>query len=140
ALGVPTAQVPVDVEEAAAAYRSLVCDRRILVVLDNARDPDQIRPLLPAGASCLTLVTSRDALTGLVARDSAVTLPLDSLTGAEARALLAWRLGAHRVAAEPEATADLARLCGYLPLALCIAGANLSGRPRQSIATYVDRL
>jgi tetratricopeptide (TPR) repeat protein/transcriptional regulator with XRE-family HTH domain len=140
ALGVPTAQVPVEVDEAAGVYRSLLVDRRMLVVLDNARDPDQVRPLLPAGASCFTLVTGRDTLAGLVARDSAVNLPLDSLTGDEARALLARRLGAHRVSAEPAAAEDLARLCGYLPLALCIASANLAGRPRHNIATYVDRL
>jgi DNA-binding SARP family transcriptional activator/tetratricopeptide (TPR) repeat protein len=140
ALGVGTEQVPVEVEEAAGLYRSLLTDRRVLIVLDNARDAEQVRPLLPAGPGCLVLVTSRDRLSGLVARDGARRLTLDVLAPAEAHELLARILGQEQVQAEPEATAELARVCGFLPLALRIAAANLLDQPGQPIASYVTRL
>ena len=125
ALGVPADEVPATLEPAAALYRSLLADRRVLVLLDNARHPDQVRPLLPGGAGCLALVTSRDPLGGLVARDGAVRLAMAVLTPAEAHDLLVALLGKDRVGAEPDAAARLAALCGHLPLALRIAAANL---------------
>jgi DNA-binding SARP family transcriptional activator len=140
ALGVPAQQLPADPEQAAALYRSLMADRRVLVLLDNAADCDQVRPLLPAGPGCLVVVTSRDQLTGLVAHDGAHRLPLDVLAPAEAQALLVQLLGPERTAAEPGATADLAAACANLPLALRIAAANLDNHPDQRIADHVAEL
>jgi tetratricopeptide (TPR) repeat protein/transcriptional regulator with XRE-family HTH domain len=137
ALGVPPEQVPVQVEEAAALYRTLLAGRRLLVVLDNARDAEQVRPLLPGSPGCLVLVTSRDRLGGLVARDGATRITLDVLTAEEAGALLTRLLGADRVAAEPGATGELAGACAFLPLALRIAAANLLDHPRADVAGYV---
>ncbi|WP_158894315.1 AfsR/SARP family transcriptional regulator [Amycolatopsis anabasis] len=140
ALGVPADQVPANLEEAAALYRSLLADRRVLVVLDNASHPDQIRPLLPGAPGCLVLVTSRSVLGGLIAYDGARSLQLDVLTTGEARALLERLLGAERVRAEPRAAAELAGLCAHLPLALRLAAAHLIVRPRMPIAGYAERL
>jgi len=140
ALGVPADQVPHEVDVAAALYRSVLADKRVLVVLDNARDAAQVRPLLPGSPGSLVLVTTRTYLGGLVARDGAVGLQLHALAPADAHALLARTLGPERTAAEPDAVAELARLCGYLPLALRIAAANLAARPTGSVATYVSRL
>jgi tetratricopeptide (TPR) repeat protein len=132
--------VPVDLEEAASLYRSLLADRRMLILLDNAGHPDQVRPLLPGSPGCLVLVTSRDQLAGLVARHGAQRLTIDVLTPAEAETLLRRVLGAGRVGAEPEAAAELARLCGHLPLALRIAAANLTDRPGRSIESFAAEL
>ncbi|HVQ89570.1 MAG TPA: tetratricopeptide repeat protein [Mycobacteriales bacterium] len=140
ALGVPPEQVPVDLEEAAGLYRSLLADRRMLIVADNAGHPDQVRPLLPGSPGCLVLVTSRDQMAGLVARDGAQRLTIDVLTPAEAGTLLGRVLGPARVAAEPAAADQLARLCGYLPLALRIAAANLTDRPGRSIESFAAEL
>ncbi|MBO0814890.1 MAG: tetratricopeptide repeat protein, partial [Actinobacteria bacterium] len=140
ALGVAAAQIPIERDEAAALYRSLLVGKRVLVVLDDACHPDQVRPLLPAGPGCLVVVTSRDRLGGLVARDGAVRLELAGLLPAEAEALLARLLGPERVGAEPDSAAELARLCGFLPLAVRIAAAKLATQPRMSIADYVARL
>jgi DNA-binding SARP family transcriptional activator len=139
ALGVPAEQVPTEVDEAAALYRSMTSDKRLLIVLDNAHSADQVRPLLPGGPGCAVLITSRDRLAGLVARDGAHRLELDVLTADEAHALLARLIGADPVAAEPEATVELATLCARLPLAMRIAAANLDGRNRP-IASYATRL
>jgi DNA-binding SARP family transcriptional activator/tetratricopeptide (TPR) repeat protein len=136
ALGVAADRVPVEQEQAAALYRTLLADRRVLVALDNAHGPDQVRPLLPAGAGCLALVTSRDRLSGLVAREGANRLILDILSLPESRMLLARTLGVERVQAEPEATADLAQACGFLPLALRIAAARLT-EYEQTLTGYV---
>jgi DNA-binding SARP family transcriptional activator len=139
-LGEPAERIPADVQTAAGRYRSLLADRRVLVVLDNAANADQVRPLLPASSGCLVLVTSRDRLTGLLAREGADSLTLDVLSPDEAHALLGAVLGGDRVAAEPAATAELARMCSYLPLALRVAAANLIGHPWPSIADYVAAL
>jgi tetratricopeptide (TPR) repeat protein len=139
-LGVEADQIPVEVEQAAGLYRSLLASRRMLVVLDNARDAEQVRPLLPGGPACLVVVTSRDRLAGLVASHGARRLTLDVLTPAEAGGLLAQILGARRVAAEPEAAGELAEVCGMLPLALRVAAANLADQPGQTIDGYVARL
>lgn len=140
ALGLRGADIPMAEDAAGSAYRSLLAAKRVLVVLDNAASAEQVRPLLPAGAGCLALVTSRDRLGGLVARDGARWFDLDVLAPAEAHTLLVHALGAARVQAEPAAAAELAWLCGHLPLALRIAAANLTIRPRQRIADQVARL
>lgn len=140
ALGVPAAEVPDEVAQAAALYRSLLAGKRVLVVLDNAHSPGQVRPLLPASPGCAVVLTSRDQLRGLVARDGAVRLDLDVLAPREARTLLTRLLCAEPVDAEPDAAAELVRLCGYLPLALRIAAANLSARPRTTVAAYAAEL
>ncbi|GIG56848.1 SARP family transcriptional regulator [Longispora fulva] len=140
ALGVPAERVPTDLDEAASLYRSLLAGRRVLVLLDNAASAEQVRPLLPGGADGLTLVTSRDRLSGLVAVDGAHRLTLGALTPAEARALLARVLGADRLAAEPAETDALVRLCGALPLALRVAAAVLADHPERTLAGYVAEL
>jgi DNA-binding SARP family transcriptional activator/tetratricopeptide (TPR) repeat protein len=140
ALGVANDRIPVDEDSAAALYRSMMAGRRVLVVLDNAATAEQIRPLLPGEPRCLVLVTSRDRLSGLVATHGAHRLTLDVLREDEALDLLSRSAGADRVAAEPEAAADLARLCGYLPLALRIAAAQLNDVPDKPLAVYVRSL
>jgi tetratricopeptide (TPR) repeat protein len=140
ALGVPAEEIPVDEEDAAGLYRSLLAGKRTLVLLDNAHHPDQVRPLLPGGAGCLVLITSRDQLGGLVARDGAIRMSLEALTPPEAAGLLAHLLGDDRMRTEPAAVGELAALCGYLPLALRIAAANLNNRPQRTIADYARRL
>jgi DNA-binding SARP family transcriptional activator len=140
ALGVPPEHVPLDVAEAAAMYRTLLADRRMLIVLDNAANPGQVRPLLPGSPHCLVLVTSRDRLGGLIVSDGARLLPLDVLDDGEAQALLRGILGGARADAEPHALAELAKVCGFLPLALRIAAANLVMRPHTGIGDYVADL
>lgn len=139
-LGEPADQIPVDVQTAAGRYRSLLTDRQVLVVLDNAASADQVRPLLPASPGCVVLVTSRDRLTGLIATQGATGLALGVLDPDEAHDLLVAVLGTDRAAAEPRAAAQLARACSYLPLALRVAAANLVGQPWLSIADHVAAL
>jgi DNA-binding SARP family transcriptional activator len=129
ALGLAGQDIPAETDERAARYRSLLAGRRMLVILDNARDPAQVRPLLPGSPGSLVLVTSRDRLTGLAAADGAHVLVLDVLAEAEARELLARRLGTGRIAAEPAAVTELSRLCARLPLALSVAAARAAERP-----------
>ncbi|MEV4111048.1 BTAD domain-containing putative transcriptional regulator [Nonomuraea sp. NPDC049695] len=140
AFGVAPEQIPTETEQAAALYRSLLADKRVLVVLDNTRDAEQVRPLLPGSPGCVVVITSRDRLTGLVATHGAHCVTLDLFSPEEAVALLVRLLGAERVAAEPAAAHELARLCGFLPLALRIAAANLTSRPEKSIAAYLAEL
>jgi hypothetical protein len=118
-------RIPHEVDEAAVAYRGLLSGKRVLVVLDNAADADQVTPLLPPAASCLAVVTSRDLLAEL-AGDAARRLDLDVLSAEDSAALLARILDERRVAAEPAAVGELARLGAYLPLALRVAAANPS--------------
>jgi tetratricopeptide (TPR) repeat protein len=129
ALGVPAERIPLDLAAQAGLYRSLLADRKILIVLDNARDEEQVRPLLPPGPGCLVIVTSRNGLTGLAAAEGASLLSLDVLSDAEARQMLSVRLGADRANAEPDAIADIVRVCGRLPLALAVAAARATTRP-----------
>lgn len=136
-LGVEDSRIPTDVGEAAARFRSLLADRRMLVVLDNARDSAQVRPLLPGWAGCGVLVTSRRMLTGL---DGAGHLHLDLLTPDESLELLTRLVGSERVTAEPAAADEVVRLCGRLPLALRIAGARLAARPGWSLERFAARL
>lgn len=128
--------IPADTDAASAEFRSLTADRRLLVVLDNAATADQVRPLLPAGTGCAVLVTSRKSLTTL---DGAVRLNLDVLPRDEAVALIARLAGPDRVTAEPAAAADIAELCGRLPLALRIAGARLAARPSMPLTELAAR-
>ncbi|MGH3825477.1 MAG: ATP-binding protein [Pseudonocardiaceae bacterium] len=139
ALGLAGQSIPVEVEERAAAYRSLLDGRRMLVVLDNAASVEQVRPLLPGTPSCVVVVTSRDSMAGLVARHGARRLDLDLLLLEDAVALLAALIG-ERVQAEPEAAAALAQLCARLPLALRVAAELAAARPAITLAQLVGEL
>jgi DNA-binding SARP family transcriptional activator len=130
ALGVP---VPDDEDERAAVYRTTLADRRLLVVLDNARDPDHVRPLLPGPSPAEVLVTSRDDLRGLVATHGVHRITLGPLSPSDSVELLTGVLG-------PGDFTELAELCDHLPLALRIAAANLSARPQQTVAELVATL
>jgi len=140
ALGVQAHQIPASEQGRQSLYRRLVADRRVLVVLDNARDAEQVRPLLPGGAACLALVTSRSQLTSLAVVEGARLVALDVLSRSEARELLTRRLGPERVAAEPGVAADLAELCARLPLAVAIAAARAAMYPRVPLATLTAEL
>lgn len=139
-LGLPAAQVPPDPDEAASLYRSMVCGQRILVLLDNARDADQVRLLLPGAPGCPAVITSRSRMTGLIATHGAHRLDLPPLGDEDASALLGTMLGRRRAAAEPQAVRELARLCGYLPLALRIAAAKADSQPAVPISDCVAEL
>lgn len=123
-LGVPVHGIPADADALAALYRSTLAGRRILILLDNARDGAQVRPLLPGTPGCLVLVTSREPLTSLVAAEQAHPVPLGLLAPDEAEDLLARRLGRARIAAEPVAVKEIISHCARLPLALAIAAAR----------------
>ena len=140
ALEVPPERIPVDLDTQAALYRSELAGRRMLVVLDNARDSAQVRPLLPAASTCLVLVTSRNQLTGLVAADGAYLIDLDLLSVAEARELLAQRLGTHRVDAEPDAVEEIIARCARLPLALALVAARAATRPHIPLQVLAGEL
>jgi DNA-binding SARP family transcriptional activator len=140
ALGVPVAELPARLEAQAALYRSLLADRSMLVLLDNARDAEQVRPLLPGSAACVVVVTSRDQLTGLVVAEGAYPVSLGLLTEADAAELLARRLGATRLSAEPEAVCELIGLCARLPLALAVMAGRASGRPGVPLARIAAEL
>jgi DNA-binding SARP family transcriptional activator/tetratricopeptide (TPR) repeat protein len=124
ALGVPPQRIPAQLDAQAALYRSLLAGRRMLVLLDNARDAGQVRPLLPGAGGCLALITSRNQLTPLLATTGGHPLTLDLLTPAESWELLAGRLGAQRLAAEARAAQEIVAGCAHLPLALAIAAAR----------------
>jgi DNA-binding SARP family transcriptional activator len=140
ALGIPPAAVPAGRDAMAARYRSLVADRRMLILLDNARDAAVVLPLLPAAPGCGVLVTSRRQLAGLVVAHGARPLHLDLLSDADGRELLAARLGAARVAAEPEAVGALLRYCAGLPLALGIVAARAVLNPQVPLAALAAEL
>ncbi|MCF3106285.1 winged helix-turn-helix domain-containing protein [Streptomyces roseoverticillatus] len=140
ALGVAQHRIPESANGAAALFRSLAADRRLLVVLDNARDSEQVRPLLPGGPHCVTVVTSRHRLPGLIVTDAARPVPVDVLGPEDGTALLAGVLGTERVLAEPVAARRLAELCGGLPLALRVAAARLVQRPGRSLGAMTDEL
>jgi tetratricopeptide (TPR) repeat protein/transcriptional regulator with XRE-family HTH domain len=140
ALGVRADRIPAEAEAQFGLYRSVLAGKRILVVLDNARDAVQVRPLLPGWPACRVIVTSRNQLTGLTAIDGARPLAIDVLTQAEARDLLTYRLGAARVAAEPAAVTRLMGSCAGLPLALCIIAARAAMRPDTPLAQMAASL
>jgi tetratricopeptide (TPR) repeat protein/transcriptional regulator with XRE-family HTH domain len=140
ALHVPPERIPADLDAQAALYRSHLAGRRMVLVLDNARDTAQVRPLLPGAPGCLVLVTSRKQLTGLIAADGAQPITLNLLTGEEARRLLSGRLGADRVAAEPVAVAEIITRCARLPLALALVAARAAVRPTVALHALADEL
>jgi len=140
ALGVPAARMPADLAARAGLYRSMLAAKRVLVVLDNARDAGQVRPLLPGSPGCVAVVTSRDDLAGLVATECAWPLTLDLLTIADARDLLIRRLGPARVAREPAAVDDIIAGCARLPLALTVASARAATAPRFPLAVIATEL
>lgn len=139
ALGVPAPAVPTTLERQAALYRSLLAGRRVLVVLDNARDTEQVTRLLPGSSGCLVVVTSRSWLSGLVAAGAA-PVPVDLLSAGEAWQMLCSRIGRPRVEAEPEAVDDIVAASARLPLALAIVAARAASQPRFSLAAIASEL
>ncbi|MEO6083561.1 MAG: BTAD domain-containing putative transcriptional regulator [Umezawaea sp.] len=138
ALDVAPSRKSGSVDERAALYRSLTADRRMLVVLDNAATAEQVRPLLPASGTCCVIVTSRSELRGLMTSNDIRIVRLDVLGVEDSRNLLGHIL--HETEVDDETVDELAKLCGYLPLALRIAAANLVGRPRSSVERYLVAL
>jgi DNA-binding SARP family transcriptional activator len=139
ALGVPARDLPLDLDERAARYRTQISGRRTLILLDNASSAEHVRPLLPGTPSCVVVVTSRDSLAGLVALHGAHRLDLDLLPTADAVALLRTLVGA-RVQDEPEAATVLAGQCARLPLALRVAAELATARPASPLAELVSEL
>ncbi|WP_329538464.1 tetratricopeptide repeat protein (plasmid) [Streptomyces sp. NBC_01450] len=139
-LGAAPQGLPHDVDSLTAKYRTLLAGKRVLVLLDNARDAMQVRPLLPGTPGCLVIVTSRNQLTGLIAVDGATPLNLTVLPEDEARALLSRRLGEQRVAAEPDAVAQIIARCARLPLALAVAAARAAARGTLPLAVIAEEL
>ncbi|WP_052433325.1 AfsR/SARP family transcriptional regulator [Streptacidiphilus carbonis] len=140
ALGIRDADMPNAPDDRAALYRGLLAERRVLVVLDNVRSVADVLPLLPSGPGSAAVVTSRTLLGGLVVRQGAAVVRLEVLPADESRELLAAAVGGDRVAAEVEATRELARLCDGLPLALRVAGARLATHPGWTVADLVEQL
>ena len=140
AFDVPAERIPVTLGAQTALYRSLLAGRLVLVVLDNARDAGQVRPLLPGSPGCMVVVTSRNQLTSLIAVEGAHPVTLDLLSFAEARHLLARRLGAGRVAAEVPAVEQIITSCARLPLALSIVAARAATHPQFPLASLAGEL
>jgi DNA-binding SARP family transcriptional activator len=137
ALGVDDAAIPDSEEERADLYRGRLADRRVLVVLDNVGRESQVRPLVPGASSCAVLVTSRFSLAGLA---GARLLTVRLFEARQAIELLALSAGAARIEAEPGAAAAIVRACGYLPLAVRVAGARLAARPHWPLSRLAERL
>jgi tetratricopeptide (TPR) repeat protein/transcriptional regulator with XRE-family HTH domain len=140
ALGVARDAVPGATAGRVALYRSRLAGRRVLVLLDNARDAGQVRPLLPGSSGCLAIVTSRDRLTGLVASEGATPVALDVLSDADAAELLTRRLGVRRLAEEPAAVGDILARCDRLPLALAVVAGRAAVAPDVSLTDMADEL
>ncbi|GGP58281.1 AfsR/SARP family transcriptional regulator [Saccharothrix coeruleofusca] len=140
ALGVPSERQPVGLDELAALYRTRLADRKVLVMLDNARDADQVLPLLPGGSSCFVLITSRNPMGGLVARQGAAPIAMTPLPDSQAHQLLERVVGADRVARDREAVRRLVGLCGGLPLALTAVAARAVLNPDFELAALADEL
>ena len=138
-LGTVPAQIPATPQARGALYRSLLAGQRVLLILDNANDEEQVRCLLPGLPGCLVIVTSRNKL-GALAADHTRLLTLDALAEPQARELLASALGEARLAAEPAAVTELTRLCAGLPLSLAIAAAQASARPEVTLAALAAEL
>ena len=139
-LGVQAGQIPDDLDARAGLYRSVLAGKRVLIVLDNARDVDQVRPLLPGSPGCLVIATSRNPLVGLAMTDGARLLTLNLPSSLTARETLERRLGVDRVAAEPEAAEEIIGLCGRLPLALAIVSARAAAHPDFTLASVAADL
>ena len=133
AMQVPGPTIPSSLDGRIGLYRTLLAGRRVLIVLDNARDADQVRPLLPGGAGCAAVITSRAPLAGLVAREGAQALSLDVFTPAEARLMVTERLGPRSAQVAPAVIDRLTAACAWLPLALAIATALIATRAGQSV-------
>ncbi|WP_460525546.1 tetratricopeptide repeat protein [Flindersiella endophytica] len=140
AMHVPPERVPVDLDAQAAMYRSMLAGKRVLVVLDNARDSEHVRPLLPGTPGCLVIVTSRDSLAELVSREGATPLTLDLLSDIESRELLTYRLGEVRISREPEAVQFIVSACARLPLALAMVASRAAAHPHFSLAALAEDL
>ncbi|MFJ9034039.1 AfsR/SARP family transcriptional regulator [Streptomyces sp. NPDC102274] len=140
ALGVDPGSVPVDQQALAGLYRSLVAERRMLIVLDNAEDAAQVAALLPGGAGCAVLVTSRRRLTGLAVTHRARLLPLDALTASESWKLLGRHLGEDRLAVDPEAVTAVLEHCAGLPLAISVVGARAATRTGSPLTVLAEEL
>ncbi|MGC4772621.1 BTAD domain-containing putative transcriptional regulator [Micromonospora sp. DT44] len=140
ALHVPPQRVPTDLPGQAALFRTLLAHRRVLVLLDNARDDEQVRPLLPGSPGSLVVVTSRNRLTGLVVNAGAHPVTLDLLAPAEARELLIARLGRGRARREETALDEIVRCCAGLPLALAVVAARAVGQPDVPLAVLASEL
>ncbi|HLM22203.1 MAG TPA: NB-ARC domain-containing protein, partial [Propionibacteriaceae bacterium] len=140
AFSVPPQRIPMGFQAQEALYRSLLASRRVLVVLDNAAHASQVRPLLPGARGSLVLVTSRDHLAGLAVTEGARSLVLDLFDAGEAHQLLGRRLGGTRTRAEPEAVAEIIRLCARLPLALAIVAARAADHPEFSLKVLANEL
>ena len=140
ALGVPPYRIPADTQGRSALFRSLLDGKRMLIVLDNASNVGQVRPLLPGSPGSLVVVTSRNEMTGLVAAEGAVPLTLDVLSYDEARQMLVRRLGQDRAAAEPEAADEIISSCARLPLALGIAVGRAASRPKRPLTELAAEL
>jgi DNA-binding SARP family transcriptional activator/tetratricopeptide (TPR) repeat protein len=140
ALKVPATQIPASLEGRQALYRSQLAGKKVLILLDNARDLAQVRPLLPASPTAVVLITSRNELASLVVADGARPITLDVLTLSEAAEMLTRRLGPERVAAEPDAASELISLCARLPLALAIMGARAAAHRSLPLAALATEL
>lgn len=140
AIGVPDDEIPAATEARAKLFRDRIRDRRLLVVLDNARCAEDIAPFLPDGGPTHTVVCSRHALDGLVLREEAAYLPVGAFTATAAHELLRLRLGDERTLKDPKAARRLVELCDFLPLALSIALARLVMHPQWSVADLVAEL
>jgi len=140
AVGIPPSHIPADEAAQAALYRSVLAGKRMLILLDNARDCAQVRPLLPGSDGCLAVVTSRSQLTSLVVSEGAQPLTVGLLETGDAQDLLTRRIGPARVASEPVAVAELIELCARLPLAMSIMAAQAAARPTRSLAELAASL
>ncbi|MFJ9723288.1 AfsR/SARP family transcriptional regulator [Streptomyces sp. NPDC101209] len=140
ALGVPPQRLPAGLEAQTALYRSVLAERRVLILLDNARDAEQVRPLLPGSPGCFVIVTSRNQLTGLVAGEGAHPLTLNQLTPAEAHEFLARRLGTARLEKEPGAVDEIIARCALLPLALAVVAARAATHPDFPLSAIAEEL
>jgi DNA-binding SARP family transcriptional activator/tetratricopeptide (TPR) repeat protein len=140
ALGVPPDRIPATLDAQINRYRTLLAGKRVLIVLDNARDAEQVRPLLPGAPGCLVVVTSRTLLTSLVAVEGAHPMTLDPLPAGEAHELLTRRLGRDRVAKEPAAVNEIIARCARLPLALAIVAARTAATPGRPLAALAGEL
>jgi tetratricopeptide (TPR) repeat protein/transcriptional regulator with XRE-family HTH domain len=140
ALQVPAGRIPADLGAQIGLYRSVLADKRVLIVLDNARDPEQVRPLLPGTAGCMVVITSRSRQTDLIALDGAIPLTVDLLTTREARELLVRRLGPARITSQQAAADELIGLCASLPLAVNIAASRAMAHPRAPLSSLAAEL
>ncbi|GHJ48322.1 SARP family transcriptional regulator [Catellatospora sp. TT07R-123] len=140
ALNVAPGQMPTTLEAKTGLYRSLLANRRMLILLDNARDAAQVRPLLPGTRGCLVIITSRSQLGSLVTAEGAVPLTLGLLTATDAIKLLSRRIGGERIAAEPEAAMEIVHRCAGLPLALALVAARAVARPQAGLSRLAEEL